>query len=212
MMTKMYKVEIRYSFKPDFTVRVGSGQSKHGIIDNAYRTRLDSERREKITIPGTTVKGRIRYTFERLQHLFPNIDKDMTVRIFGDSGLEGWARFSDLSIDEKENAFLDTQTSTTIDRFRKTAKAKTLRIQEFVMLEAEKCFYGTIEGYIQLENEASFTQELAYFLLAIMNTQSFGGSKSVGFGKGVTKLISVKIGSLQYESGTIKEKIEQLLA
>ncbi|KIQ94511.1 hypothetical protein LH47_01389 [Anoxybacillus thermarum] len=210
-MNRKYKVEICYSFKPDFAVCIGAGHGKYGIIDNAYRTRVDSAHREKITIPATTAKGRIRHTFERLINMFPHIDAHAERKIFGESGMEGWARFSDLLLLKEDDALLDTKTSTTIDRFRKAAKPKTLRIQEFATLKTGKCFYGTVEGYVALEKETSITKELAFFLLAILNTNSFGGSRSIGFGKGETKILSLKIGTNVFDEGTIKEKIKQLL-
>ncbi|WP_445613474.1 RAMP superfamily CRISPR-associated protein [Geobacillus sp. YF-1] len=210
-MTKVQKIEICYSFKPEFAVCIGSGQGKYGIIDNAYRTRMDNARREKITIPATTAKGRIRYTFQRLMHLFPNISAEVEKDIFGESGIEGWARFSDLLLQEENDAALMVQASTAIDRFRKAAKTKMLRVQEVAMLQANKRFYGTVEGYAELKKEESISAELAYFLLAILNTTSFGGSKSTGFGKGETNILSLKIGTDYYDERAIKEKIQQLL-
>lgn len=206
----MYKIEIHYSFKPNFAVRIGSGHGKYGIIDSAYRMRADSSRREKITIPATTVKGRIRYTFERLINLFSNVDENIGKQIFGESGIEGWARFSDLLLKEEEDALLGEKASTAIDRFRRGAKSKTLRVEEFAMLKEDKCFYGMIEGYVMLE-EMDMNKEMAVFLLSILHNDSFGGSKSTGYGKGKMCILSLKIGTNVYDEKTIKEKMKQLL-
>lgn len=204
------KILINYSFTPEYSVRVGSGQGKYGIIDNAYRTRLNAQRTEVICIPGTSVKGRIRNTFQRLIPIFYEDHSNLEIDIFGNAKREGWARFSDLQVSDVNNTLKATQTSTTIDRFRKTAKAKTLRVEEFVTLTNQEAFSGTIEGYIGETEE--LIPELVYLLLAIINTDKFGGSKSVGFGSGKVNILSVKIGKKSYTYSQIEDYLTNLVA
>ena len=96
------------------------------------------------------------------------------------------------------------QTSTSIDRFRKTAKQYSLRVEEYLEFNGEDNrvteLVGTIEGYRErnvVYGEKTIFEskrvELATLLFSLLQTKQLGADKSTGFGTGEMKLRSICI-------------------
>lgn len=198
-MTAYVPVEIAYTFKLDNALKIGSGIGKNSYIDNAFKTRTLANQAIIYEIPATSVKGHIRSTFEKMNHLF-NIQAD---RVFGKERYAGWAHFSPLKA-KKETVNLEWSSNTAIDRFRKAAKRHSLRVEEFITIRKGSYFIGQIDGYLEnVDNQ----KEVYTLMLALIGTKRFGGDKSTGYGLGTIEIQSCKIGDLTLDETNIKTAI-----
>ncbi|MCW2279305.1 RAMP superfamily CRISPR-associated protein [Heliophilum fasciatum] len=195
---------LEYQFIPDFGLKIGSGQSKYGVIDNTFRTRHDDHGNTIYAIPGTTVKGRIRSSYRRLAGLFPDEGIQKEAMYFGIPGKAGCLHFLDLKVSEDSSLSLIEKASTAIERLRRAAKSESLHVEEYMVCKRESkeaigeaIFSGFIEGVYRGARHEFFSEKstkdtgidkipahLAYLLLAVKSTQWIGGDKSGGWGKG----------------------------
>lgn len=199
--------QVTYQFKDSMGVKIGSGQSKFGMIDNAFRIRHEIMRGTEpqanviYSIPATMVKGRIRASFHRLlPHLLKDKSEHYEGLIFGTEGKEGFAKFSDLLPERPEYVAIELQTNTAIDRFRRAAKQETLRVTEYMGLHKTVNLNGEIEGFLPVNEQAGdeinkIPELLAYLLIALKNTTFFGKEKSTGWGKGMISLQRLVVGN-----------------
>lgn len=203
-MSQFVKVFIEYTFQLEKYLKISSGNGKNSYVDNAIRTQVDHQRKQLIEIPGTSAKGRIRANFEKVTHLLP---ADYSNDIFGASGQQGWAHFSSLTCEKPPKVGIAT--STAIDRFRKGAKNKSLRVEEFTQTNKGNPFMGTIDGTL-LKTEP-YEKQVAALLLALLQVDRFGGDKSVGFGKGKTQIKRVIIDGKEWATNVEQQIMTQLV-
>lgn len=190
-------VEINYIFKLDKALIIGSGKGMNSYVDDVFKTRKLADNSIVYEIPGTSVKGHIRTTFEKLSHIF---EVDAT-RIFGKERYAGWAHFTPLRT-ERDTVLLENYSNTSIDRYRKAAKAGALRVEEYITLKGNSYFTGKVEGFIE---EGNHEDEIYSLLLAMLGTKRFGKNKSTGYGAGKIIIESCKIGDLVLEQSEIND-------
>lgn len=198
------KVTVEYTYTLQSLMKIGAGYGKNSFIDNAIRTVRTSDNTEVFTIPGTSVKGRIRANFEQLAHILSCGNGD---DLFGKSGQPGWAHFS--SLVSEQPVKVNITTSTSVDRFRKAAKNQSLRVEEYAQLDYNDSFHGTIEGF--MPNDDAHEKTLYSLLVAMLNTTYFGGDKSVGYGKGQLVIQRVSIGEKELDMSTLTQYLQQQL-
>lgn len=198
-MNKYLKVYIQYEFTLDSIIKIGTGVGANEYIDNALRRTTLADGTEQFEIPGTSVKGKIRATYEKIEHLF-NGTKEQNINIFGTTGKAGWAHFS--SLVPKKPVDVGIMTNNSVDRFRKAIKTYSLRVEEYGQLKQGDQCVGTIEGYILNEKQK---KEVYGLLLALLNTSNIGGRKSVGYGQGKVTVVKCQIGENEIPPSNIKE-------
>jgi CRISPR/Cas system CSM-associated protein Csm3 (group 7 of RAMP superfamily) len=202
-MGSFEKIKITYEFAPASGLKIGAGHGKHGTIDNAFRTRKTADNKTIYSIPGTSVKGRVRSALKKLAHILHLEDGNADEMIFGKSGKPGWAHFSDLK-PKHEKVLLGTQTNTSIDRFRKAAKHQSLRMEEYIALEENESFQGEIEGYREVQSNR---KDVYALLFALYTTTHFGADKTSGFGKGEISIKEVLINGESVPLANLKNDI-----
>ena len=202
-MKPFSKVHIQYNFELDSLLKIGAGYGENSFIDNKMRGRYHMTKGYIFDVPGTSVKGRIRANFEKIESIV-SIDSNS---IFGQEHIEGWAHFSALT--SKKPMQVGISTSTAIDRYRKSAKQKSLRVEEFVQAAYNDELIGTIDGYIA--NDIEGQKQLYALLLALLRTDCFGGDKSIGYGKGTLRIQKLMIDEQKIDLTNIKEKIIEKL-
>jgi CRISPR-associated protein Csm3 len=151
---------------------ISSGQDQDGFIDK--RTVLYND---KVYIPGSTIKGKIRNNFYKivdLNHMENDCDCVMCT-IFGGSGYNPSRMYVDDFMPVEDNN-ISIRFGNAIDRYRKIAKDGALFAQE-VVNNSE--FIGQITVYFD-EKTMKYKESIE---LAINMIDSIGNGRSRGYGR-----------------------------
>lgn len=186
------KIELSLSFYNG--VHIGGGKGS-GFIDSLVL----KDYKGNPYIPGSSLKGRIRYNYALLINSFSGIgtlcgftgasNKNVlscncdVCKLFGGRGNNpGMLYFQDLKLKDSntnKNALYSVRTGIQIDRFSNVVKDKALFTLETSGISENNPFVGFIEGYI---DEKDYKQQIILLYTAIKMIESLGGNQSRGFG------------------------------
>ena len=200
-------LDIKYNIKLKSPFHIGTGYSK-GLIDRA----IMKDRRDRLYIPGSVIKGNVRNIAEEIAKNFeidvcsPHADESESLRcfgfnpclicrIFGSRRNQGGLYFEDAALEDDykkllENAsYLQTQ-----DRTRTKVSRKLQSVQKGALFTTEYgigslVFSGRIWGFLKdttpievMDEKIPMCYELVFLLVALRSFERMGGDRSVGAG------------------------------
>jgi CRISPR/Cas system CSM-associated protein Csm3 (group 7 of RAMP superfamily) len=159
-----------------------TGPDRYGVDKSAHRDHM-----ERLVIPASHLKGKLRSSLEELDPLFdPAVCPDLSA-LFGAKSIEGSyepvpaaVHFSDLVC--ANLAIEGTRTRVTINRTSQTAKQNMLReLDDLFASGTEICFTG--EAAFNAPDPVTATRLASVLQLGLQWLATVGSEKSVGFGR-----------------------------
>ncbi|MDN5294003.1 MAG: CRISPR-associated protein Csm3 [Eubacteriales bacterium] len=163
------KLRVELKIYPQKPFAVASGHATAGILDSF----LLRDRWERPYLPGTTIKGRLRY------YLSQFAEEEDVIRLFGKSGnTPGALTFGDACLVDDAPWQVEVRAGVQVDRYRRVVVDKALAFAETARSEGP--LVGLITGYLPPE---SFQRDVALLYLALKAFTHVGKSKSRGLGR-----------------------------
>jgi CRISPR/Cas system CSM-associated protein Csm3 (group 7 of RAMP superfamily) len=159
-----------------------TGPDRYGVDKSAHRDHM-----ERLVIPASHLKGKLRSSLEELEPFFDPVDRPDLKRLFGAKCAEGsyeplpaMVRFTDLI--SGNLAKEETRARVTINRASQTAKQNQLREVEDLFASGTKIsFIGEVTFSA---SDLSAAARLANILkIGLQWLATVGGEKGVGFGR-----------------------------
>ena len=219
-------IEITAVFQTPFNVGTGA------LANIATNRPTIKDGRQQVIIPGSSYKGRLRHTCERLLRTLQQTDGAVcqppvanrmcplheawlgefcpVCRLFGSPLRQGPLKFSDLhwqeSIDEAH--LTDIRTGVSIRRNRRVAEPQRLYDQEVFGPLPETIFSGTITGHLPDDDSQAL---VALLLAGLRQLHTVGGGQTGGLGHGRFRT-STRIDNRPQDEAWYKEGLQQWLA
>lgn len=208
-MSKVHlNIKLKINFDNEFHIGGGKGNSSISSL-------VLKDINNKPYIPGSTVKGRLRYNIYQILNGYGKVDctpfgeegcQCLVCNLFGVPGnKQGQLIFNDLKLndDTKEINYYSLKTGIRINRYLKVVKDEALFTIETTGKSGNLFFNGDIVGYLSKE---TYQKEISYIVMGLKLIKTLGSSQSRGLGwLGDQCQFNVYVDGQEINDNTLKE-------
>ena len=207
----MHRIDITLELQARAPLHVGTGLGFGGVIDDTVAKRAGASQNEHVYIPGSSLKGRLRYHFRQAARLVSEeaLHSDDTrcrttpcveCVLFGSEWHQAAFRYSDAKLTDEwlqmpSDVLSEEQTSlrTGIRLSRRRGVVLERHLYTIEAATEVLAFQTTITGWLEPENGSIVNRaDVKWLLLATQQLTMVGGFKTAGLGRVKTQVKDVR--------------------